>query len=117
MAKPTHLVIVTYPKVEVFSAHCSEAAALAVKKRISGLIASTARQAVHVVEIPDAEGIVEKVDVADDTDDTQASEQPACEPLESPPQKFIKPQAAPGDEDANGIISDSPDRNYQGAFS
>ncbi len=114
MAKPTHLVIVTYPKVEVFSAHCSEAAALAVRKRISGLIASTARQAVHVVEIPDAEGIVEKVDVADDI---QASEQSAYESLESPPQKFIKPQAAPGDEDANGIISDSPDRNYQGAFS
>ena len=111
MAKPTHLVIVTYPKVEVFSAHCSEAAALAVRKRISGLIASTARQAVHDVEIPDAEGIVEKVDVADDI---QASEQSA---YESPPQKFIKPQAAPGDEDANGIISDSPDRNYQGAFS
>ena len=57
--RPSYLIMVSSPRgLEVFSAHASEADAAAMHDRLGSMLAKTPGNVVHLVEVPNADGLV-----------------------------------------------------------
>ena len=57
--RPSYLIMVSSPRgLEVFSAHASEADAAAMHDRLGSMLAKTPGNVVHLVEVPNVDGLV-----------------------------------------------------------
>lgn len=71
--RPSYLIMVSGPRgLEIFSAHYTEADAVAMHDRLGTMLAKTAGSAVHLVKVPSVDGLV-------------PSDQAACRKIEPKP--------------------------------
>jgi hypothetical protein len=131
MSGPTHLIIITHPGhggLELFSAHHAEEDARLMVARMERLLKPSGAH-VHLVEVPFEEGVVDLGELPPLPEAKPAQPSPVAAPSAPPQPPAEKPAPfrrmsraefaadTEAQEMNGGLVTDTPEPKYSGAFS